>query len=95
MSTIRVDTRFNAERIEQELVFDNDPVGAIRLQIIRLQDEGVRKALIELGWTPPDTKRCPHCGTHEVELTRTCHNSSCSAYASEESVYKGWERPIR
>ncbi len=34
---------------------------------------------------------CRHCGTHEIELIRVCHNSSCSAYAAEESVFKGWE----
>lgn len=38
-------------------------------------------------------KLCPHCGTHEIELLRVCHNSSCSAYATEESIYKGWESP--
>ncbi len=35
-------------------------------------------------------KLCPHCGTHEIELLRVCHNSSCGAYATEESIYKGW-----
>lgn len=34
---------------------------------------------------------CPTCGTHEVSLERTCHNSACSAYAREETVYEGWK----
>lgn len=42
---------------------------------------------------PDSWKHCPHCGTHEIELDRTCHNSSCSAYAQAESVYRGWEVP--
>lgn len=39
----------------------------------------------------PVQKNCPYCGTHEIELLRACHNSSCSGYATEESVYRGWE----
>jgi hypothetical protein len=34
---------------------------------------------------------CAHCNGTDVELLRLCHNSSCSAYAREESFYKGWE----
>lgn len=36
-------------------------------------------------------ERCPHCGTHEIEMLRRCHNSSCSSYAHEESIYQGWK----
>lgn len=38
--------------------------------------------------------RCEDCGTGEVELTRTCHNSSCGHYAQEASVYKGWDAAL-
>jgi hypothetical protein len=34
---------------------------------------------------------CAHCNGTDVELLRLCHNPSCSAYAREESFYKGWE----
>lgn len=36
---------------------------------------------------------CPHCRTHEVSLARTCHNSACSGYAREETIYEGWRTP--
>lgn len=55
-AAIRVDTRFNAERIEQELVCTDqagDPMHRISLQVIQLQDQGIREALIKMGWTPP------------------------------------------
>lgn len=28
-------------------------------QLVHLQDEGIRQALIQLGWTPPETKPLP------------------------------------
>jgi hypothetical protein len=34
---------------------------------------------------------CPHCGTHEVSMDRTCHNSACEAYARAETTYEGWK----
>lgn len=34
--------------------------------------------------------KCPHCSTHEVALARICHNSACTGYASEETIYEGW-----
>jgi hypothetical protein len=34
---------------------------------------------------------CPHCGLTDIEYSRTCHNSACSAYAREESFYRGWQ----
>ncbi len=34
---------------------------------------------------------CPHCGTHEVSLERTCHNSSCLEYAYAKTVHEGWK----
>lgn len=48
---IKVVTNFNADIIEQHiegLDFDYKVK-----EIIRLKDGGVRKALIDLGWTPP------------------------------------------
>lgn len=38
---------------------------------------------------------CPHCGLTDIEYSRTCHNSACSAYAQEESVYRGWDQAPR
>ena len=46
---INVTTRFNQDLIEQE----TDVLGQVTRNVIRLQDEGIRKALIDLGWTPP------------------------------------------
>lgn len=33
---------------------------------------------------------CPKCGTHEVSLQRSCHNSACDDYANDVTVYEGW-----
>jgi hypothetical protein len=38
-----------------------------------------------------DKPICPHCGLTDIEYSRTCHNSACSAYAREESFYRGWQ----
>lgn len=43
-------------------------------------------------------KHCPECGTHEIELTRTCHNSACSGYAQSFTIFEGWKEaaiPVR
>jgi hypothetical protein len=44
------------------------------------------------GWQAARHIVCPHCNGTDVELQRLCHNSSCSAYAREESIYRGWEK---
>lgn len=45
-----VTTYFNKDMILQRVT---DPTGQVVEQMIRLQDLSVRKALIDLGWTPP------------------------------------------
>lgn len=55
-SKITVVTRFNDERIEQHEEWDlgwKDEIQIKARELIALKEEGVRKALIELGWTPP------------------------------------------
>lgn len=53
-SDIKVETHITADmRIVQETSF-----GSLMLQrVMDIQDEQVRKALIELGWTPPEKKK--------------------------------------
>jgi hypothetical protein len=46
----RITTNFSPDLIEQVV---EDPIGNTTKQVIRLRDEGVRKALIAMGWTPP------------------------------------------
>jgi len=43
---IFIDTEFNDDVISSS-------VRGISKEVIRLKDEGVREALIKLGWTPP------------------------------------------
>lgn len=58
-SMVKVITKFNADLISQEVLVGKDLYGhqdiisRICNNIVRLQDDGVRKALIKLGWTPP------------------------------------------
>ena len=52
---LTIQTNFNSDVIEQTV----DVVGSFGLsseisrQVMKLRDEGVRKTLIALGWTPP------------------------------------------
>lgn len=47
---LEVKTSYNDVSITQETRFSGD---LIKLQVMFLQDEGIREALIKLGWTPP------------------------------------------
>jgi hypothetical protein len=47
--------------------------------------------LADGGKGEADKPTCPHCGLTDIEYSRTCHNSACSAYAREESFYRGWQ----
>ena len=49
---IKVVTNYNPDIIEQHIEgFDFDYKVK---EVMKLRDEGVRKALIDLGWTPPE-----------------------------------------
>ena len=54
-----VKTAFNKDRIESWLEFKgeygigHDIINHHNKQIINLRDQGIREALIKLGWTPP------------------------------------------
>lgn len=59
MSVIKVITNFSNDIIESRIEgvgIEQFGFGQISRQIVQLQEEGVRKALIELGWTPPKDK---------------------------------------
>ena len=59
MSEIKIITKYSPDIIESRLEgvgIEQFGFGCLSRQIISLQDEGVRKALIELGWTPPEDK---------------------------------------
>ena len=53
MSEIRIETTFNNDEIRQTMHGHGCVQDQIIQSVIKLKDEGVRKALIELGWTPP------------------------------------------
>jgi hypothetical protein len=60
-STVHVETKFNKDRIEQQIIFEDchspiDMIDNVAVQVMNLQEQGVRVALIKLGWTPPETK---------------------------------------
>ena len=53
--TVEVETNFNPDLIEST-VFMKKPFNdmhEIMKHIVRLQDEGIKEALLKLGWTPP------------------------------------------
>lgn len=47
---LEVKTSYNDTCITQETRFSGD---LIKLKVMFLQEEGIREALIKLGWTPP------------------------------------------
>lgn len=57
MNRIEVKTEFSKDMITQELIGHSTDIHDVMMrQVIRLQDQGVRDALIKLGWTPPDAQ---------------------------------------
>jgi hypothetical protein len=36
--------------------------------------------------------RCQTCSFGDVEISATCHNSGCTAYAKEVSLFQGWKQ---
>lgn len=58
-SSIKVNTTINKDSILQHTYFDvedrdlNSVQNTLCRQVINLQEQGVREALIKLGWTPP------------------------------------------
>jgi hypothetical protein len=66
MSEIKVNTQFNTDMISVETYLDfgdqaefHNLSRYVTNQVINLQEQAVREALIELGWTPPDGRGCP------------------------------------
>ena len=51
-----VNTKFNKDLIIQETGFSgSDRNSDMARNVIQLQEQGVREALIKLGWTPPES----------------------------------------
>lgn len=64
--------------------YDWNPVLQVRTTVPGIRsivDAYIKRA------APP---KCPTCDTHEVELSLTCHNSSCASYATPVTTYRGW-----
>lgn len=59
MTEIICETRFNPEQIEQDLHygFGNGDRQLISQKILNLSEQGIREALIALGWTPPKEQK--------------------------------------
>jgi hypothetical protein len=53
MDKIKVNTRYNQDRIENSVSFDNEEREYAR-NVIELQEKQTRAALIDLGWMPPE-----------------------------------------
>ena len=50
-----VETQFNKELIKQSTILMDDGkiISTMASNVIRLEEQGVKDALIKLGWTPP------------------------------------------
>lgn len=57
---LKVDTSLINSVIDQRVYFEDvdptpyDPIRELSRWVINTREEGIRKALIELGWTPPE-----------------------------------------
>ena len=51
----KIETKFSKEMIKQSTILsDGDNViSSVASNIVRLEEQGVKDALIKLGWTPP------------------------------------------
>lgn len=68
MNEITVETRFNKDLIAQEVCTEIDGVrNRIFGQVLRMQEEGLRQALIEMGWTPPPEITVQHLPADDSE----------------------------
>lgn len=55
----KIDTLWNDDLIQQNVT---NPAGEVTTYVLKLQEDGLRHALIQLGWTPPPPKE-PECLT--------------------------------
>jgi hypothetical protein len=55
MGEIKIETKFDSSMIHQRVysLGDENTIHSIMDEVMKLRDEGVREALIALGWTPP------------------------------------------
>ena len=53
----KIETKFSKEMIKQSTILmdDGKTISTMVSNVIRLEEQGVRNALIKLGWTPPTT----------------------------------------
>lgn len=56
----------------------NDVVAAHQVEVIRLKDDGIRQALVKLGWTPPGM--APRASTRTTRAA--CRGSSTTCASS-------------
>ena len=58
MAKCKVETFFNEDIIESLVTFQYEDVNQVLVrQVFDAREEGIRKALIEMGWTPPNNRR--------------------------------------
>jgi hypothetical protein len=54
---VEIKTFFNKEIIQSDIIFDDgELIKTTSSEIIKLKEQGIKDALIELGWTPPKNK---------------------------------------
>lgn len=57
---LKVETQFNKDFITQRVDIASDscfPVNTISREVVHLKEQGIRDALIRLGWTPPPEEK--------------------------------------
>lgn len=81
---IEVITEFNADIIKQHVQYPANLHGlhtTLVKDIIHLKEQGVREALIQLGWTPPaDSTDKSYCAEHKESRAK----GYCSGCANDE-----------
>ncbi len=97
--TIKIRTKYNKDQIQLSTEWPeagpfaamNDSIDKTMVDYINLKDELVRKALIDLGWTPPPEEITIHktaaCGPSETIISCSDCVSKCPTPFSKEPCH--------
>lgn len=81
--------KWAAERSRNAAFFPADAAYLANVTLLLIREV---RAAREQQTPPAAWLRCPSCGTHEISLMTACHNSACSEYGGESTVYEGWKK---
>lgn len=100
ITSIRINTRFDANTIEQDFT-GVGMVHDLAKQVINLQEKAVEEALISLGWTPPPNEvadphnKLEHGVIHHSERMKAIAFSTGNISQTDAKLLEGYARDPR